>query len=77
MKLLGVDGWRLTLERLRDRVAASKAGDAKMTLLLEDGDQYHSAVLVYSGGPQYPILERIHGEKDVLADILRAKRDSN
>ena len=73
MKLLGADGWRFSLERLKDRLATTKTGESKITLLLEDGDQYHTAVLEYAGGPQYPILERIDGEKDVLADIFRAK----
>jgi predicted metalloprotease with PDZ domain len=74
MKLLGLDGWRFSSERLNDRVAATKGGEAKITLLLEDGEQFHSAVLEYSGGAQFPVLQKIDGEKDILSEILRAKR---
>ena len=73
MKLLGRRRLAVSLERLKDRLATTKSGDSKITLLLEDGDQYHTAALEYSGGSQYPILERIEGEKDIFADILRAK----
>ena len=44
MKLLGADGWRFSLERLKDRLATTNTGDSKITLLLEDGAQYHTAV---------------------------------
>lgn len=73
MKLLAVNGRRLTGDRLKHAVAATKSGETKIALLLENGDYFHTATLEYSGGHRYPHLERVSGTPDRLSEIFRAK----
>ena len=54
-------------------VAAAKGAGAKVTLLLENGDYFQTAVLEYSGGARYPHLERVSSTPDRLGDIFRPR----
>jgi predicted metalloprotease with PDZ domain len=73
MKLLGVNNRRLTTERLREAVAATRKGGDKLILLFENNEYFKTVTLDYSGGARYPHLERVSGQPDVLADILRPR----
>src|SRR5207245_11006153 len=70
MKLMAVNGRRLSAERLRQAVAATRDPD-KLRLLLENGDYFQTLALEYAGGEQYPHLERDSSKPDLLADIFR------
>jgi predicted metalloprotease with PDZ domain len=71
MKVLGVNQRRMTADRLREAVAATHKGRAKLTLLLENQEHFRTVTLDYAGGQRYPHLERFKGKSDVLGDILR------
>jgi predicted metalloprotease with PDZ domain len=72
MKVVAVNGRRLSTERLRQAVAATRQG-GKMDLLLENGDFFRTVALDYADGEKYPHLERNPGKPDLLADILRPR----
>jgi predicted metalloprotease with PDZ domain len=72
MKVLAVNDRRMSGERLRHAVAATKGG-GKIALLLENGDYFQTAVLDYSGGARYPHLERVSSAPDRLGDIFRPR----
>jgi hypothetical protein len=71
MKLLAINNRCLKLIRLNETVPATKSGDARITLFLEDDDYFHTAVLHYDGGPQYLRLERIAESPDRQSDITK------
>jgi predicted metalloprotease with PDZ domain len=71
MKLLAVNERQFTPDRLKDAIKAAKAADGKMTLILEDGEYYHTVELHYDGGLRYPHLERIASSHDRLSEILK------
>jgi len=73
MKVLAVNDRRLSAERLRQAVVATKGGATKVTLLLENGDYFQTAVLDYSGGARYPHLERVSSTPDRLSDVFRPR----
>jgi predicted metalloprotease with PDZ domain len=72
MKVIAVNGRRWSAERLREGAAATRQGD-KVRLLLENGDYFQTVALDYSGGEQYPHLERDTSKVDLLEDILRPR----
>ncbi|HEY2883575.1 MAG TPA: PDZ domain-containing protein [Pirellulales bacterium] len=74
MKLLAVNGRRLTLERLKQIVAGTKEGGAaaKLTIIAENGDYFQTISLNYSDGLRYPALERIADKPDRLSEIFKA-----
>jgi predicted metalloprotease with PDZ domain len=73
MKLLAVNRRRWTADRLREAVAATRDGKARLRLLLENGDYFETFALGYSGGEKYPHLERDPKKPDLLADIFRPR----
>jgi predicted metalloprotease with PDZ domain len=73
MKLLGVNARRLTEERLREAVAGTAEGKAKLSLLMENGDFLRTHDLDYTGGERYPHLERVAKQADLLGEILRPR----
>jgi predicted metalloprotease with PDZ domain len=70
MKLLAVNGRRLTPEGLKGAVAATKSG-GKLELLAESGDFFKTHSLDYKGGARYPRLERKGGAPDLLAEVVK------
>jgi predicted metalloprotease with PDZ domain len=72
MKLVAVNGRRLSEERLRQALAATRQG-GKLTLLLENGDFFQSVTLDYADGKKYPHLDRESGKPDLFADIFRPR----
>jgi predicted metalloprotease with PDZ domain len=73
MKVLAVNGRRLTGERLREAVAATAGGKAKLALLLENGDYLQTRDLDYDGGARYPRLERDPEKPDRVGEIFAPK----
>ena len=74
-KVLAVNGRRLTAQRLREAVAATAGGKAKLSLLVENGDYLTTHDLDYAGGERYPHLERDPAKPDLLGDILRPRAE--
>lgn len=68
-KLLAVNGRRWNTDVLLDAVRATAQGEP-ITLLVENADYLRSYALDYDGGARYPVLERIAGTPDRLADIF-------
>ncbi len=73
MKVLAVNGRRMTPERLREAVAATAGGKGKLSLVVENGDYLRTYELDYAGGARYPHLERVPDTPDRLGDILRPR----
>jgi predicted metalloprotease with PDZ domain len=73
MKVLAVNGRRFTNERLREAVAATTGGKARISLLLENGDYFLTCDLDHAGGARYPHLERDPSKPDRIADIFAPK----
>jgi len=70
-KLIAVNNRSWTPERLRDAIRTAATNAAPITLLLQDDDYYSTARLDYHDGEKYPVLERLPGQPDLLADILK------
>src|SRR5262249_10360670 len=75
MKVLAVNGRRITGERLREALAATSDGKTKVRLLAENGDYFRTFTLDYAEGERYPRLERDEGKADLIGAIFRAKAD--
>jgi predicted metalloprotease with PDZ domain len=73
MKLLAVNDRRWSPERLREAVAATRDGKGKLELLLENADYFRNFKLEYTGGEQYPHLERNKDKPDLLSDIFQPR----
>jgi len=61
------------VDRLREAVAATKDGKAKLSLLLQNGDYFETHELKYTAGERYPHLERDKAKPDLLSEIFKAK----
>ncbi|MBA4065570.1 MAG: peptidase M61 [Isosphaera sp.] len=72
MKVLAVNGRRYTADGLKAAVAGTKSG-AKLELLAESGDFFKAHAVGYAGGARYPRLERVDGQADLLAEVVKAK----
>lgn len=72
MKLLAVNGRRFSPDGLKTAVAATKSG-GKLELLAENGDFFKSHALEYKDGARYPRLEKVAGQADVLAEVVKPK----
>jgi predicted metalloprotease with PDZ domain len=73
MKVLAVNGRRLTADRLREAVAATAGGKAKVTLVLENGDYFLTRDLDYASGARFPHLERDASKPDRISEIFAPK----
>ncbi len=67
-KIIGVDGWVFTGERLREAVKRSPE-TKKIELLTTFDDRMETFSLEYDGGPRVPRLVRVPGTDDVLERI--------
>lgn len=70
MKIVGVDEYVWSKERLVDAIAAS-AASGELKLMLISGDKYITRIVKYDGGPRYMTLVRNSDKPDRLADILK------
>jgi len=73
MKVVAVNGRRLTRDVMRDAIRASKNSSAPIELLVENTDYYKTYKIDYHGGESYPHLVRDESKPDLLSDILKAK----
>lgn len=71
MQIVAVDGKDFSPERLKDAVAAAKGGQAPITLLAKNVDEFSTVQIDYHDGLKYPHLERIKGQDDRLDAILK------
>jgi hypothetical protein len=67
--VVAVNGKRFSKEMFHDAVKASRTGPVE--LLIEDGDDYATYKLDYSGGERYPDLERDPSKPDLLSQIIK------
>jgi predicted metalloprotease with PDZ domain len=72
MKVIGVNGKKFSLNRLRDAIADSVTRK-KVELLLEDGEDFRTVVVPYADGLRYLELERVATRPDVLGEILKPR----
>ncbi|HVL13368.1 MAG TPA: hypothetical protein VM529_12445 [Gemmata sp.] len=72
MKLIAVNGRRFSADGLKAAVANTKTG-GKLELLVESGDFFRTHAIEYAGGARYPRLERIDGQPDLLAEIVKPR----
>ncbi len=73
MKLIAVDGRKFSVKLLHDAVAATGTGASGFELLVENGEFFRPAKLLYKGGEKYPHLERESGKPDLLEEIFRPR----
>ncbi len=72
MKAIGVNGKKFSSERLKDAIADSVTL-RKLSLLIEDGEEFRTIEVPYADGLRYLELERAPGKTDVLAEILKPR----
>ena len=72
MKVIGVNGKKYSVNRLRDAIADSLT-KKKIEFLLEDGDEFRTIVVPYAEGLRYLELVRVDSKPDVLANILKPR----
>ena len=73
MKVIAVGGREYSSQRLKDAVAAAATDKAPITLLVKQSDRIDTMKIDYHGGLQYPVLERISGRPDRLAELWKAR----
>ncbi|MGN6422960.1 MAG: M61 family metallopeptidase [Asticcacaulis sp.] len=74
MKLIAVNGLEFDADNLKDVVKADAKTSDKIDLLIKADDRYKTVSIDYHGGLRYPSLVRIDGTKDMLGDIIAAKK---
>jgi predicted metalloprotease with PDZ domain len=72
MKVIGVNGKKFSVNRLRDAIADSVTRK-KIEFLVEEGEDFRTIVVPYAEGLRYLELERAPGKPDILADILKPR----
>ena len=73
MKVLGVNDRRFNIERMREALAATAKGEAKLRLLTENQEHFRTFTLAYTDGDRYPHLQRNDSKTDMLAEIFRPR----
>ncbi len=73
MKVVAVDGRRLTPEVLRDALRAGKSSSQPLELLVENNEYYQTYKIDYHGGEKYPHLVREQSQPDRLSDIVKPR----
>jgi predicted metalloprotease with PDZ domain len=71
VKLVAVNGRRFNADVLRDAIAATKSGDGKIDLLVENADFFRTHTQEYKDGKRYPRLERDDSKADLLTAIFQ------
>src|SRR6266566_9101645 len=73
MKVVAVNGRRLTTEVLRDAMKAGKTSSQPLELIVENTDYYKTYKLDYHGGEKYPHLVRDDSKPDRLSEIIKPR----
>jgi predicted metalloprotease with PDZ domain len=71
MRLVAVNGRRFSADSLRQALKGSTKENAKLDLLIENGDEFKTYSVDYHGGEKYPNLERDASRPDVLSEIIK------
>ena len=73
MKIIAVNGKRMTKHAFHDALQATKNSSTPLELLVENTDYYRTYKLDYHEGEKYPHLVRDDSKPDVLSEIIKAK----
>ena len=73
MKIVAVNGRRISAEVWRDAIRAAKTSPSPIELIVENTDYFRVVKLDYHGGEKYPHLVRDESKPDLLTEIYRAK----
>jgi len=73
MKIIAVNGRKLSPEVWRDAIRASKNSQTPIELIVENTDYFRVVKLDYHGGEKYPHLVRDESKPDLLTEIYRAR----
>ena len=74
MKIIGVNGRKFSIQRLKDAVADSPV-KRQIELLVLDGEQFRTITLNYAEGPKYVELTRDPNRRDVLGKIMKSRAE--
>jgi predicted metalloprotease with PDZ domain len=72
MKVVAVNGRRMTADVWRDAIRASKTNSSPIELIVENTDYFRVLKLDYHGGEKFPHLVRDESKPDLLTEIFRA-----
>lgn len=72
-KIVAVDGYAYSKDRLTDAVTAAKEGKGPVRLLVERNKRYDMVEIPYTGGLRYPHLEPASEGEQLLDRLLTAK----
>jgi len=73
MKIVAVNGRRVSADIWRDAIQAAKKSPSPIELIVENTDYFRVVKLDYHGGEKYPHLVRDEAKPDLLTEIYRAK----
>ena len=73
MKIVAVNGRRISGEVWHDAIRAAKTSPSPIELIVENTDYFRVVKLDYHGGEKYPHLARDESKPDLLTEIYRAK----
>lgn len=73
MKVIAVNGRKLSSEALDAAIEAAHQDHKPIELLIESADFYRTLHLEYFDGARYPHLARISGQNDTLSEVLKAR----
>jgi predicted metalloprotease with PDZ domain len=73
MKIVAVNGRRISAEVWRDAIRAAKTSPSPIELIVENTDYFRVVKLDYHGGQKYPHLVRDESKPDLLTEIYQAK----
>jgi hypothetical protein len=74
-QIVAVNGRAYTPDVLKEAARAATGESPPIELLVKSYDVYRTVRLDYHGGARYPHLERIEGQPDRLAALLRPRSD--
>jgi predicted metalloprotease with PDZ domain len=73
MKVVAVNGRRLTADVWKDAIRASKNSSSQLELIIENTEYFRVVKLDYHGGEKFPHLVRDESKPDLLTEIYKAK----
>jgi Periplasmic protease len=73
MKVVAVNGRRLTADVWKDAMRATKGSSSPLELIVENTEYFRVVKLDYHGGEKFPHLIRDESKPDLLTEIYKAK----
>jgi predicted metalloprotease with PDZ domain len=73
MKVVAVNGRRLTADIWKDAIRATKSSSSPLELIVENTEYFRVVKLDYHGGEKFPHLVRDDSKPDLLTEIYKAK----